>query len=207
MKLLVGLVAFVMLSTCIGVLPNAVPDLEGNDGASTPVSGPDPSDVPATVRPFRLLRDGPADGGPAGWFRYVAADGSFSAIGPGRPDQRDTRRGSVSTFRSSGIELVVEVAVSRNLQAAPARARLERSSAFLLHDLGAIEQARRWTREGDVVVLDVEARGAEMKFRIRSFVAERRQLTAWASWTGTLAAADADAVSSFLAGVRVGTAP
>jgi len=191
-----------VLSTCIGVLPTVVPDFDGDGGGrSEPVSVPDPADPAVIDRPFRVVRAGPAPGAPAGWSRYVAGDGSFALVGPGRPDTDLSRRGARYTFDAAPITLTAEVASARGLDRA-GRPRLERATALFLDDLGAIEQGRRWTGFGDDVVLDVDARRGQDKFRIRTFADGRRIFRAYALWAGALGAEDEAMVETFLAGLE-----
>ena len=154
------------------------------------------------VRAFRIVRDGPAEGSPAGWFRYVAEDGSFSLIGPGRPQQGVSSRASRSTFRAPGVVLVAEVEMlGGGSGARRPRPALDRETAIFLDDLGALEQARRWTGFGQDLRLDVDARRGDTRFRIRTFVSQRRLFRASAEWDGQPSPALTAIVEAFLGGL------
>jgi hypothetical protein len=201
-KVVLGFAAFMVLSTCVGLLPSVVPDVGGDGGGgSEPVAVPGPTGTPTPDRPFRVVRDGRAPGAPAGWFRYVAGDGAFALIGPGRPDTDVTRGGGRYTFDAAPLTLTADVLSARGL-GRPGRPRLERATAVFLDDLSAIEQGRRWSGFGDDVVLHMDARRGDDKLRIRTFSDGRRILRAYALWAGALAADEEAIVETFLAGLE-----
>lgn len=190
-----------MLSTCIRSAGNVFPDLDEPDvEPAPPAAGPAPSDGSTVVRAFRVARDGPAEGSPPGWFRYVAEDGSFSMIGPGRPDQDVSPRAGRSTFRAPGVVLVAEVEMMSAGSRRP-RSALDRETAIFLDDLGALEQARRWTGFGEDLRLDVDARRGDTRFRIVTFVTQRRLFRASAAWDGQPDPALTATVEAFVGGL------
>jgi hypothetical protein len=175
------------------------PDIEERDAPTVVPAFDPPGAPPDAVDPSRLVREGFAGDG---WFRYVAGDGSFALIGPGRPEQQVSARGGRYTFRVDDVTLVAEVGSARGLGNVTGRLRLERATAFFLDDLGAIERARRWSVDRDDVVLEVDARRGDTRFRIRTFGAGRRIFRAYALWERALSANGGLAVERFLDGLQ-----
>ena len=194
-----------MLNVCIRSGGALFPDPDdGGAQPPAPAFGSGVPDAPDPFRTLRLARAGRATPAPQGWFRYAPADGAFSVAGPGRPEQDVSERAGRYVFRGEGVDLTADVRRVRASNAQQVRAVLERETAIFLDDLGAIEQARRWSGSGADVVLEVDARRGDAKFRIRTLVAPRLLLRASAGWEGTLSAERAEAVEAFLRGLVVG---
>ena len=197
-RIALGLGAFLVLSTCIRAIPGSFPDPDdvGPDiGPASPVPGGSPA-APG----FRVERAGPAPDGPDGWSAFLAPGGMFTMLGPGRPEQRVSGRGGTYTFGPvSGVTFVAEV---RRTREPSGRSLLERETALFLDDLGAIERSRRWTQDAGTLVLDVDARRADTRVRIRTFVDRRLLYRASVTWKGP--SADATSIDAFLLGLAAG---
>jgi hypothetical protein len=193
---------FLLFNVCVRSVVNVFPDTDERDGPrSVPVV--DRSGEPDVRRSFRIARDGPAPGSAPGWFTYVAADGSFSVIGPGRPTQDVSSRSGVFTFRNAaGVVFVAEVRpLGGGSGATRPRAVLDRQTAIFLDDLGVLEQARRWGGFGRELRLDVDARRGDAWFTIRTFVSGRTLYRASAERRGPADPDDSSQIDAFLAGL------
>jgi hypothetical protein len=181
---------------------NVFPDTDETAGPrSVPVV--DRPTEPDVRRSFRITRDGPAATSAPGWFRYVAADGSFSLIGPGRPTQEVSSRAGVFTFRNAaGIVFVAEVrALGGGAGTERPRAVLDRQTAIFLDDLGALEQTRRWGGFGPDLRLEVDARRGDAWFTIRTFVSRRTLYRAYAERRGPADPGVSSQIDAFVMGL------
>jgi hypothetical protein len=181
---------------------NVFPDTDERDGPrSVPVV--DRPVEPDVRRSFRIARAGPARASAPGWFRYVAADGSFSLVGPGRPTQEVSSRSGVFTFRNAaGIGFVAEVrALGGSADTERPRAVLDRQTAIFLDDLGALEQTRRWGGFGQNLRLEVDAKRGDAWFTIRTFVSRRTLYRAYAERRGPADPGVSSEIDAFVMGL------
>ncbi len=181
---------------------NVFPDTDERAGPrSAPVV--DRPTEPNVRRSFRIARDGPAPASAPGWFRYVAVDGSFSLIGPGRPTQEVSSRSGVFTFRNAaGVVFVAEArALGGGGGAERPRAVLDRQTAIFLDDLGALEQTRRWGGFGQDLQLEVDARRGDAWFTIRTFVSRRTLYRAYAERRGPADPGVSSQIDDFVMGL------
>jgi hypothetical protein len=198
---MLGVGAFLLFNVCVRSVINVFPDTDERRGQrSAPLEAPA---EPEVRRSFRITRDGPAPATAPGWFRYVAADGSFSLIGPGRPTQAVSSRSGVFTFRNAaGVVFVAEVrSLGGGSGAKRPRAILDRETAILLDDLGVLEHERRWSGFGQELRLEVEARRADRWFSIWTFVNQRRLYRAYAERRGDAEPGVSSDIDAFVMGL------